>query len=61
LTPAQILSGLADLRALVTRCEPVSVTDALVMMSSAARFLADVAPSEILDVDRWIVGRSSCA
>ncbi len=55
LTPAQIRSGLADLRVLVTRCEPVSVADALVMMSSAARYLADVAPSDVLDVDRWIV------
>ncbi|MCY7380061.1 MAG: hypothetical protein LH467_12090, partial [Gemmatimonadaceae bacterium] len=55
LTAAQILSGLGDLRNLVTRCEPVSVTDALVMMSSAARFLADVAPPDLLDVDRWMV------
>ena len=55
LNAAQTLSGLADLRELVARCEPVSVVDALVMMSSASRFLADVAPPDVLDIYRWII------
>jgi hypothetical protein len=60
LSPSQSESGLEQMRALIAACAPPSATDAITMLSTLSRFIADVADDEV-DLTRlllvWRVAR----